>query len=300
MNWLNPYSNHARFWLRGNLHTHSGEGLTQQEIFDAYEGLGYDFICLSDHMKVNRTRPPRHSRLMLLPGLEWNSPTGDHMNLIGFDRSLLEHCATEHDPERVLRIAARPSVLKILNHPNWQEPPHYSRETLASRIGRAHGIEIYNGLIDVLAGTALATEKWDYLLSQGHPTLGFASDDAHQAPHIGQAWIMVNVIRRTARDVFRAILQGRFYASTGVCFRRIRRAGRRIEIEAENADEIWAVGEWGRRLIRQEGARLVFDFSEHPTSYVRFTAFGRGARMGWTQPFYRMSPEGSGTTTSPS
>jgi len=106
MNWINPYSIHACFWLRGNLHTHSGEGLTPQEIFDAYEGLGYDFICLSDHMKVNRTRFPRNSRLMLLPGLEWNSPTGDHMNLIGFDRSLLEPCTTEHDLDQLASASA--------------------------------------------------------------------------------------------------------------------------------------------------------------------------------------------------
>jgi len=290
MNWFNLYTTRNGCWLRGNLHTHSGEGLEPEEIFEAYERLGYDFVCISDHRRVNRTAPKAGSQLLTLPGFEWNSPWGDHVNLVSFDVGLLDSCTEVKDPDVVLnRVWGRP-VLTILNHPNWQEPPHYSRETLAARVGRAHGIEIYNGLIDFLAGTSLATEKWDFLLSSGWPTLGFASDDAHTLAHVGQAWIVVHAEERTPRALFRALCRGDFYCSTGVVFRRIIRRGFRIEVEAENADEIWAIGEWGRRLDRVWGNRIVFDFRKKATPYIRFTAFGRGARMGWTQPFYRSRP----------
>lgn len=300
MNWGNPYPACKGEWLRGNLHTHSGEGLEPEEIFAAYERLGYDFVSLTDHRKVNLARPPRSSRLLTLPGMEWNSPWGDHMGLISFDVAMLKSCAAARDPDVVLNRVASRSVLTILNHPNWQEPPHYSREVLGARIGRAHGIEIYNGLIDVLAGTALATEKWDYLLSRGMPAWGFATDDAHTAPHVGQAWVMAHVSERSARALFRALCRGSFYCSTGVRFRCVRRCGTRVEAIAENGEEIWAIGDWGRRLRQVRGDRIVFDFRESATSYIRFTAFGPGAQMGWTQPFYRSAGEGSSRRTSPS
>ena len=49
MDWTNLYKNRTGIWLKGNLHTHSGEGMTQEEIFQAYGEQGYDFICISDH-----------------------------------------------------------------------------------------------------------------------------------------------------------------------------------------------------------------------------------------------------------
>ena len=64
----------------------------------------------------------------------------------------------------------------------------------------------------------------------------------------------------------------------------------RVTVASPNAEEIWAVGPWSRRLARIRGRRMVFDFEEHVVPYVRFTAFGRGADMGWTQPFFRDPP----------
>jgi hypothetical protein len=183
-------------------------------------------------------------------------------------------------------------VLVVLNHPNWQEPPHYSREQLWDRPSAA-GIEIYNGLIDFSSGTSLATEKWDYLLSRGRKVLGFANDDAHRLPHIGNAWTMVRAAARTPQAVFKALRAGNFYCSTGVVFDVIRRKGSVIEVSSPNADEIWAVGEWGARMERVRKGRMTFDFSTVQSAaarYVRFVAFGKGAAQAWTQPFFKDAP----------
>lgn len=290
MNWMNPYKNRKGTWLKGNLHTHSGEGMTQEEIISTYTRLGYDFLCISDHMKLTTPRPPRGSRMLFIPGFEWNSKTGDHMNLISFDRAALIASTKSQDPEAVLKKLAKKPVLVVLNHPNWREPPHYSREQLYARCPAAAGVEIYNGLVDFGSGTALSTEKWDYLLSRRQMILGFANDDAHSLKHIGQAWNVVRAASRTPRAIFNAISEGNFYCSTGVSFQDIRRDGTRITVTANDAQEIWAIGEWGSRLERVRAGTLTFDFATAQSAYaryVRFVAFGNGAAMAWTQPFLK-------------
>lgn len=293
MNWINPYRATKGVWLKGNLHTHTGEGMTVAEALGRYAELGYDFLCISDHRSLTIPERPKGNKLLLLPGFEWNSATGEHMNLISFDRALLRACTTRKDQLPLLqRLAKGGKVLTILNHPNWQEPPHYSREQLFEREPYAAGLEIYNGLIDWLAGTALATEKWDYLLSRGRMTLGFANDDAHRLEHVGQSWIMVHASARTPGAVYRALQQGRFYCSTGVSFTAIRRHRMTIEVATADADEIWAVGEWGVRLARVRGKSMRFDFAGCKSRYVRFVAYGRGTAVAWTQPFLRQAPLG--------
>ena len=292
MDWTNLYKNTKGTWLRGNLHTHSGEGQTQEEILSRYSELGYDFLCISDHMKLTVPQPPKGNKLMILTGFEWNSKTGEHMNLISFKKDLLVKSTRCHDQKTVMRWMQGQPALVVLNHPNWREPPHYSREELYDRPSAA-GVEIYNGLIDFSAGTALATEKWDYLLSKGRRILGFANDDAHRHPHIGNAWTMVRAASRTPQAVFKALRAGNFYCSTGVTFDVIRRQGSVIEVSSRNAQEIWAVGEWGARIERVRQGHLSFDFAAAPNAahkYVRFVAFGKGATQAWTQPFFKTAP----------
>ncbi|MDD5708401.1 MAG: hypothetical protein PHR35_20975, partial [Kiritimatiellae bacterium] len=148
--------------------------------------------------------------------------------------------------------------------------------------------EIYNGVIERLEGEALATDKWDYLLSNGHRVLGFASDDSHEKSDIGQGWLMVRAAARTPHAILAALQRGNFYASTGVKIRSIRRAGASIVVETADADEIWAVGSWGVRLARVAGPRIAFDCSklQGGNAYVRFVAYGRGSAAAWTQPFF--------------
>ena len=162
--------------------------------------------------------------------------------------------------------------------------------TLYERSPKANGVEIYNGLIDFAQGTALATEKWDYLLSRNRLLLGFANDNAHSLPHIGQAWMMVRSAARTPRAVYKAIFDGNFYCSTGGQLTDIRRKGTRVTVTSPDAQEIWAVGEFGARMARVYGKKMEFDFatiaSPH-ARYVRFVAFGKGAGIAFTQPFIR-------------
>lgn len=290
VDWSNPYRNRRGSWYKGNLHTHTSPGspcgsVPPERVVALYENAGYDFLAISDHMFLDR-RPPK-TRLALIPGVEWNSEQGEHTGVVSLNRAVLDRAIRQQDHARLLRSLARAEALVVLNHPNWQEIPHYSREQL-DRKRPFDGIEIYNAVIERLAGSALATDKWDYLLARNRRVLGFASDDSHLETDVGQGWLCVRATARTPEAILRAIRQGNFVCSSGVVFTDIRRRGDRIAVETENAEEIQAIATGGRRVARGRGRSLCFDLAQARLSdgYVRFAAYGPGASMGWTQPFF--------------
>ena len=293
VNWMNPYRSQRGRWYRGNLHTHTSQasGCAQMAMGDAldmYARTGYDFLSISDHMTLSR---PRDARLMLIPGIEWNSVRGEHTGLYGFDPRFLRAATKIEDQELLLKAVRGKSLLTVLNHPNWQLIPHYRREQLDARPG-ASGVEIYNGVIERLAGAALATDKWDYLLTRGRRLLGLATDDAHVESDIARAWIVVRAPERSARSILKAILEGNFYCSTGVVLNTIRREGDRIRMESDNADEIWVVVDGGQVIARVRDRAISFNCATLGTTYVRFEAYGSGSAMAWTQPFFMGEPGG--------
>ncbi|MDI6774808.1 MAG: CehA/McbA family metallohydrolase [Verrucomicrobiota bacterium] len=290
VDWHNPYKNRRGAWYKGNLHTHTSPGspcgsVPPEQVVALYEKAGCDFLAISDHMFVERRLPK--TRLALIPGIEWNSEQGEHTGVVSLNRSVLERATRQRDHARLLRSLARADALVILNHPNWQETSHYRREQL-DRKWPFDGIEIYNAVIERLAGAALATDKWDYLLARNRRVLGFASDDSHVETDVGQGWFCVRAAALTAAAILRGVRQGNFYCSSGVVFTDIRRQGDLIAVETENAEEIQAIVTGGRRVARVNGKSMCFDVSQARLSggYVRFTAFGRGSTMGWTQPFF--------------
>lgn len=287
VNWNNPYAQRNGRWLRGNLHTHtspaSGCGtVALDRVLDLYVAAGYDFLAISDHMTCT---PVADSRIITIPGVEWNSPVGHHTGIYG--APVLVNPAfwemTSH--EELLAAMSEADGLSILNHPNWQYRPHYHREELLNA-GPYEGVEIFNGVIKRLEGYEIATDKWDYLLAHGRRILGFASDDSHIESDIGLGWITVRCDGNRWEDIVAAIRSGNFYCSTGVTITDIRREGDIVEIETEDAQEIQILGEGGCLIATVYDRNVRFDLSTTNWSYVRFTAFGRGSAMAWTQPFF--------------
>lgn len=288
VNWKNPYANMKGAWLKGNLHTHTSPAsqcskIPLAESLALYSRKGYDFLSVSDHMTVSVCD---HKRMTLIPGLEWNSEGGgEHVGLYSPDQGELAGAAGITDQKKLLRyMGLKKNSLVIMNHPNWGVDEHYERKTLLSR-KPYHGVEIYNAVIERLSGTALATDKWDVLLSRGVRCLGFASDDSHTEGDIGNAWICVRAVIKTPQVIFDSIMEGNFYCSSGVVINDISMKGSIICIETRNAQEIHAVGINGRVLARTSEKKMKFDITG-TEDYVRFTAFGKGSTMAWTQPFF--------------
>jgi len=288
VNWTNPYTDRAGPWLRGNLHTHTSPGsgcgtVPLERVLDLYADAGYDFLAISDHMNLT---PADSHRLVVLPGIEWNSPHGEHTGVYSCDESTIRAALAIRDQEELLSSVGGDGALVVLNHPNWQLRPHYRREELESKHG-FDGIEIYNGVIERLARDALATDKWDYLLTKGHRVLGFASDDSHLESDIGIGWIIVRARERTAGSILAGLKTGNFYCSTGVTLLDVRREGDLVEIESEEGQEIQVIGREGRLIEKIRDRSVSYDLARTESPYVRFAVYGPGASVAWTQPFFK-------------
>lgn len=176
--------------LKGCLHTHttcSDGKLSPQEVADAYEELGYDFIAFTDHDHLWRPRQEEaytavRSRLLVLQGIE----------LTVFSRGYVH----------VNRIRAGAEELHVLNH-----------------LG-AYDLTVPQAIAcvaDVAARLPLdaveITNKGFPCPELDVPEIGFpklASDDSHERTGIGRAWIEMDAPRDPGA-ILRAVRAGDFW-----------------------------------------------------------------------------------------
>jgi hypothetical protein len=277
-------------WLKGNLHTHTtfsdGERPPEEVIAD-YERRGYDFLALSDH---DTYVPPRDyqslTRMALLPGVEVTA-MGPHILQVGIE----ERLEPERDRQRVLDAITARGGLALFNHPNWEWTYNHFPQEMMQDLQGAIGLEVYNGVIERLEGMALATDRWDRLLSQGKWLWGFGNDDAHKASDVGIAWNVAQVPAgdRSPAAILDALRYGHFYASTGVTIDAIEVDGRNVCVRTRDAQRIRFVTRWGNIRATFEGAEANWQIPDDPIlakqwRYARAECYGAGGRMAWAQP----------------
>jgi hypothetical protein len=280
-----PYLREGYLWLRGNLHTHTTRSdgqLPPEETIAAYESRGYDFLALSDHDKLV---PPEafqaHTKLTLLPADEV-SANGPHILAVGIQ----EVIPPDADRQKVIDAANAQGGFAILNHPNWlQHFNHCPQEKMEQWTNYA-GIEIYNGIVEYLEGSALATDRWDRLLGSGRRAWGYAHDDFHISKGIERGWNVVQAADRSPQAILDALRSGRFYASTGVAITRIEVREDVLFVAAPDAQRIRFIGAWGRELFYADSGEAEYPVEDRAGGYVRVECYGRGVKAAWTQPFF--------------
>ena len=298
-------------WLRGNHHGHStvsdgtDDPLTNVRV---YEAAGYDYLALSEHdMLLDPSELQARTRMCLLPAVEVTSASGQTLMVLG---------STADPPPRractaaqIMAHAQAAGALFIVDHPNWLYRPgrlHIGDDELEG-LSVLRGMEIYTGVIERLAGSAQATDRWDRLLARGSRVFGHATDDQHAPDDRFIAWNCVqwpDDQDPTAPGVLEALSNGRFYPSTGVAIERlgVSDGGDQIVIESD-ADAIHWIGTGGIIVHKSTGGSARFavdDLSDCPFAprredgqvdlakllYLRAECFGRGSARAWTQPFW--------------
>lgn len=279
------YSNDRLPWLKGNLHAHTSNSdgpHSPQGVVDEYAARGYDFLMLSDHDFVTSPDGLDGRGMTLISGNEVTM-NGPHLLHVGARSAV----APEICRQTVIDTIRKGGGLAILCHPNWEKHfNHCPQEQLEALRGYT-GIEIHNGVVEWLEGSADATDRWDRLLGQGRRLWGFANDDCHKPTDIGIAWNVVQSAKRDPESIVQALHNGSFYASTGVTIDRISVEDHTIRVETRDADRISVYSDFGYRRGFADAASIVFSApADAPYTYVRFECAGRGEARAWTQPFY--------------
>lgn len=270
---------------KGNLHTHTTRSdgtLAPQEVLDMYAAAGYHFLMLSDHDTITDDPSLNGRAMTLIRGYEITA-AGSHMLHVHADGVL--HPTRDRQP-MIDAVIAR-GGLAIMNHPNWGENFVHCPQEELERLSGYLGIEIYNGVSERAEGAALATDRWDMLLSKGRCVWGFGNDDLHEPADFAITWNMVFAEDASEASLLKALRSGSFYVSTGVHIENIAVRGNEIEIESPDTQCFRVVRDHGMILATVEGSRLRYTVPQcFPLTYVRVECYGAGVHMAWTQPFW--------------
>jgi len=229
--------------------------------------------------------------MILIEGSEI-SANGPHILQIGIGKPV----RPENDRQKVIDRITKQGALAIINHPNWQSHFNHCPQKLLQAWQGYTGLEIYNGVIERLAGSPLATDRWDMLLSEGRRVWGFGNDDSHRPEDTGLAWNIVWARRHSKKGILDALVQGSFYASTGVEITDIRVHGRTLEVKTSNAQKMIVVTDGGQEVAKKDGKRIAYTLAGMVGTYIRIECIGNAGTKAWTQPFFI---EGGSSGTKP-
>lgn len=286
----NPYQNlEGAKWCKTNFHTHAGTGVNTcgsigiQDVVDIYEEFGYDILCISNHDLFSDTKEYSTEKILLIPGVEYSQ--GNHMLTIG-----VEETFTHLSHQEVIDNVNEKDGFVILCHPNWIEK-EYWKLTDIDKLNGYTGIEVINQLIYRLSGSGLATDTWDYLLTNGKQIYGFGNDDFHRYADAVRSFNII-YCERNYKSMKNSIKDGKFCASTGLFpdFLKIEddilTVGAKYPIKTYiNTFTYRFIGENGKILSIQTGKTA--NYKLQGELYVRVEVIAENGMMLFFQPVFK-------------
>lgn len=290
LKYINPYENLTEGrWLKVNFHTHAGTGPGTcganpiDVVVNTYKHLKYDILCISNHDLFSDTRSFSDEKITMVPGVEYSRP--EHMLTIGVDRSL-----HEYDHQTAINITNEIGGFSVLCHPNWGRKGYWNPDKMMELKGYK-GIEVLNMLIYRLSGSGLATDAWDFLLSNGRLVYGFGNDDFHALPDAGRSFTVIYAREASYEAMRESIDKGSFCASNGLFPEYLKIEDNIIRVKARfpiatYVDEFTYrfVTENGKVSDVQTGKEGVYKLDGE--KYVRVEVVGENGYMLFFQPVY--------------
>ncbi|MFQ6096880.1 MAG: CehA/McbA family metallohydrolase [Armatimonadota bacterium] len=280
-------------WYRGNLHTHTSESdgrRSPEEACRWFHEHGYDFVQLTDHMKVVSGEPYCSESFLAITSCELHgarSELGHPLHILAL--GLQEHVMleAEDDALTMVRKVREAGAEVIVAHPYWSGLTLNDLLPLEDIIG----IEVWNTTCSLLNGKGTSNAVWDDLLVRGRRLLGCAVDDAHWGRRdYGRGWILVKARELTRDAILEAIRQRRFYSSTGPRILRMRLQDGRLHVSCSEVAAINLVCDAhnGRCVEADLGSLLTeaeFDLPEG-VQYARVECIDERGHAAWTNPLF--------------
>ena len=265
-------------WQRGNTHTHSNlsDGdASPEQVAQTYQGLGYNFLFLTDHGRLASDFDQYSSGDFIGINGEEVGRSFCHMSSLAASEGVGSTTlgGIQEVIDHILSIGGVP----ILNHPAWSSLPLSVTDLWP--LERLKLMEIYNHITDL----GYDEGQWDAMLTSGKEIFGVAADDCHAVgTGSGGGWVMVRTQTLAPSGILEAMQMGDFYASTGVTVSSIAAETDRLEIESANGEYIEFIGQGGRVLQSMIGSagEYLFTGDEH---YVRARITSSEGKA-WTQP----------------
>ena len=293
-------------FYRGNLHTHStlSDGAwALDDVVQAYQRVGYDFVMMSEHFiqhfnwPVADTRHLRTQDFTTIIGAELHAPVTSagefwHILAAGLPLDFAAAAKSETGPDLAKRAIAAGAFVAIA-HPAW------SRYTIEDgrALSFAHSVEVYNHGCAIENDLGEGHYLLDQLLNEGHRLTAIATDDAHfKTPDHFGGWVHVKAESLEPEALLSALKAGHHYSSQGPVFHDIRMDGKLIEIETSPVDTITVVCGNSRSCVKNGRAitSASFDLAtletgwllEKPSPWVRVTAIDNAGKRAWSNPVW--------------
>jgi len=258
-------------FYKANLHTHStiSDGkLTPKEVKEAYKGLGYQILCLTDHNIIADHSDMNDPDFLMLTGIEVNINAPDmtkvsgktyHLNLIAKDPENLwspakafrkrsasakyedkmqcEEMDLQYNTDSVNAMIAKANekgFLVMYNHPTW------SCQTYGDYVGLEGlwGMELRNTECCMIGHNENNFRVYRDILRSGRLVFPLGTDDMHSPRALGQSWIMVGASDLSYGSVIEALEKGDFYMSCGPEITSLRVEGNVLKVTCSNAQRI--------------------------------------------------------------
>ena len=304
---ISPFSLPGRFW-RGNLHTHSNlsDGrLEPQQVVEAYQKAGYDFLMLSEHFVKNfdwpitDTRNMRSNRFTTILGAELHAPetsAGELWHIVAAGLPLdFAPCADGETGEQLARRAHDAGAFIAIAHPSWSQ--------LTIEDGRAidcaHAVEIYNHGCAVEVDRGEGWYLLDQLLNEGKRLTAIATDDAHFSRGERDAfggWVHVKAESLDPDVLLDALKAGNFYSSQGPRIDDLSIDGDELQIATSPVDTVTVVCGTSRTAIRsgKSISQATLDLGKlrqgwllrEPSPWIRVVAIDSSGKRAWTNPIW--------------
>ena len=276
-------------WLKTNFHIHAGVCIQGQcgvlpfdDVIDAYIKAGYDVLSISNHDRYIPNKK-EYPGIKIIDAIEYTADP--HMLLIGIN----EFHNVQH--QDAIKKTVKAGGFVILCHPNWQYREYLPYKFMDTLSGYT-GIEIVNGGCFSAAGSGLALDTWDYLLSQGKQTWGFGNDDFHHFHHTDRACNMIYAKSPAYTDIQKAVKDGCFYVSTGIALKEFALEKDELYVKAGYFKgtyiknfEYKITGFEGRVLLKTEGESVRFRIPANEP-YVRVEAAADFGAKIYLQPVF--------------
>ncbi|MGL4993658.1 MAG: hypothetical protein ACRC6R_05975 [Bacteroidales bacterium] len=303
----NPYEEvDSSHWRRSNFHAHhrmwggmTNGGCSQEELIKAYEGLGYDFVGISNYQSMTEWREGTPKYIPLYEH-GWGV-TKFHQLVFGAESVTwfdYPFHTTRSQMQYMLERVHRGADLIAFNH------PRFTRFMDIDDMRYLSGYE----LIEATAGMASSPDYWDTALSSGHASFIVSNDDSHDINKLYQLsrnCTFVNTSTTNYEDLVSSLRAGRSYGfsfpkantpeewlevrqSSSIPTVKLTKKGDSITVElSEKAKEIRFIGQ--SASVRAEVAdstslSVVFEASD---SYLRAEAiFDSGVKL-YLNPLFR-------------